>query len=76
MAIVCDEFAAVLDRVTAAVVCNLLRRSVTRESGAKAIVATSHEEVAAWLRPDLVITCDFGGAWTGCIPQYDTEVRS
>jgi ABC-type ATPase with predicted acetyltransferase domain len=57
--VVCDEFAAVLDRVSAAVVARALRRTITR-SGAAAIVATSHDDLLQALLPDLHIRCDFG----------------
>lgn len=57
--IICDEFCALLDRVTAAVVARSLRRA-TSSLGTSAIVATSHEDLRASLKPDLLIQCDFG----------------
>lgn len=59
----CDEFAALLDRVTAAVVARALRvcvSSMPRRLGA--IVATSHDDLIGALRPDVVVRCDFGKA--------------
>jgi hypothetical protein len=59
--IVCDEFAAVLDRVTACVVSNVLRRAVNAHAERlAAIVATSHDDLAGALKPDVYVTCDFG----------------
>ncbi len=63
--LVCDEFAAPLDRVTAAVVAHALRRSVDGSLGPgrramAAIVVTSHDDLISSLRPDLHVCCDFG----------------
>jgi ABC-type ATPase with predicted acetyltransferase domain len=52
-----DEFAAVLDRVTAMVVSRALRKSIC--APLSALVATSHDDLAGALKPDLTITCDF-----------------
>ncbi len=59
--IACDEFAAVLDRVTAWVVARCLRRAIDA-SGSRiaAIVATSHDDLVDALDPDVLVTCDFG----------------
>ena len=60
-----DEFAALLDRITARVVARALRRLI-RPSPADAaaprlaaIVATSHDDLSDALSPDTVVTCDF-----------------
>jgi len=58
--IVCDEFAALLDRVTAAVVSRAIRKLVDRSPHLAAVVATSHDDVAGPLSPDRVVRCDFG----------------
>lgn len=59
--LICDEFAAVLDRVTAAVVAHALRRAITRSGKRQsAIVATSHEDLVGALHPDLLASCNFG----------------
>ena len=50
--LVCDEFAAVLDRITAMVVARCLRRSIDANSHLSAIVATSHEDLQPALKPD------------------------
>ena len=59
-----DEFCAVLDRVTACVVARSLRRTIDRLSrvgvDVRAIVATSHDDLAAALLPDVTVRCDFG----------------
>lgn len=57
-----DEFAALLDRVTAAVVARALRRLVDRSTAPRlgAIVATSHDDLLLALDPDLHAHCDFG----------------
>jgi hypothetical protein len=54
-----DEFAALLDRVTAAVVARCLRRVVTSTPDLCAIVATSHEDLTRALVPDTIVNCDF-----------------
>lgn len=59
-ALLADEFAAVLDRVTAAVIARLLRKWVSSEGNCRAIVATSHDDLMGALRPDWVVRCDFG----------------
>jgi uncharacterized protein len=56
--IVCDEFAALLDRVTACVVAHTLRRAIGADRSA--LVATSHEDLIRALRPDVIVRCDFG----------------
>jgi ABC-type ATPase with predicted acetyltransferase domain len=58
--LVCDEFAALLDRVTAAVVAHALRRVITTQSQLSAIVVTSHDDLTEALAPDLHVYCDFG----------------
>lgn len=57
---VCDEFAAVLDRVTAAIVARAFRRIVTSGRSAGAILVSSHDDLLAALQPDLHVRCDFG----------------
>ena len=62
--LVADEFAAVLDRVSAATVARSLRRSVDRLARVgvrvSAAVATSHDDLGPALLPDVTIRCDFG----------------
>jgi ABC-type ATPase with predicted acetyltransferase domain len=65
-----DEFAALLDRVTAAVVARTLRRTISatgntnnnisNTAGLSAIVVTSHDDLIDALNPDVVVVCDFG----------------
>jgi ABC-type ATPase with predicted acetyltransferase domain len=59
MIFVADEFAALLDRVTAGVVGRCLRRVVDSSEGLGAVVATSHEDLVGALRPDRIVWCDF-----------------
>ena len=59
-----DEFAALLDRVTARIVARALRRLVDRQIGEHgpvlgAVVATSHHDLLAALQPETIVTCDF-----------------
>ena len=56
--LVCDEFAAVLDRVTAAVVARALRRAIV--GPLRAIVVTSHDDLRDALGADRMVRCDFG----------------
>jgi ABC-type transporter Mla maintaining outer membrane lipid asymmetry ATPase subunit MlaF/GNAT superfamily N-acetyltransferase len=51
-----DEFAANLDRVLAKVLAFNLRKLVTR-TGVGALLATTHEDLTADLRPDLHVRC-------------------
>lgn len=53
-----DEFCAPLDRITARVVAACLRRTVTA-AGLRAVVATSHDDLADALQPDVLVRCDF-----------------
>lgn len=55
-----DEFAAPLDAVTALVVARALRKAVTARPDLCAVVATSHDDLAGALAPDVVVRCDFG----------------
>ena len=54
--LVIDEFASVLDRITARVLCISLAASM-RCQRRLLIVATAHHDVLAWLSPDLIVTC-------------------
>ncbi len=56
-----DEFAAVLDRVTAKVVSYTLQKTA-RRLGKTVIVATTHEDMVRDLKPDLWIRKQFGAA--------------
>ena len=56
----CDEFGAVLDRVTAIVVARALRRAVSSCADVCAVVATGHEDLRAALAADVDVRCDFG----------------
>ncbi len=59
--LVCDEFAAVLDRVTAKIVAASVRRAVDSLAGhLAAVLATSHDDLDHALDPDAHIDCDFG----------------
>ncbi len=58
--LICDEFAAVLDRITACVVARALRRAIDSGLGTSAILATSHDDLCDALQPDLHVRCDFG----------------
>ncbi len=57
--IVCDEFATLLDDITAGVIARSLRRIIRNTPGLSAICATSRD-IAPALQPDRILTCDFG----------------
>ena len=61
---IADEFCAVLDRVSAAVVARSLRRTIDRLCRVglplSAVVASSHDDLEPALLPDAVARCDFG----------------
>ena len=63
--LVSDEFCAVLDRISAAVVARCLRRTIDRLARVgvpvRAAVATSHDDLTGALLPDLVAHVDFDG---------------
>lgn len=67
--LVCDEFAALLDRVTAAVVSRSIRKLVDRSPGLAALLATCHEDVVGPLAPARVVRCDFGETETAANDQ-------
>ncbi len=60
--LVADEFAAVLDRVTACIVARSVRKAVDRLSRTgvcvAAAVATSHDDLTPALLPDRVVRCE------------------
>lgn len=58
--VISDEFTSLLDRVTAAVIARSLRRVITPPL--RAMVATSHDDLAGALQADKVVECDFGAA--------------
>lgn len=58
--LVIDEFCAVLDRLTAAIVARALRRVIDARPSLCAIVATSHDDLVRALEPDVIVRCDFG----------------
>lgn len=57
--LICDEFAAMLDRVTAAVISRTLSREIDA-SGHRAVIVTSHDDLTHALAPTRMIQCDFG----------------
>lgn len=62
--LVCDEFAAVLDRVTAMTVSHLLRRALSdpwweHRTPPAVFLATSHDDLIEALDPDHRVICDF-----------------
>lgn len=59
--LVCDEFAALLDRPTAIALAMTLRRERLRAPGARLILATSHDDLTPALQPDVHITLDLQG---------------
>lgn len=59
--LVCDEFAALLDRVSACIIASAVRRAVDdHATKLGAILATSHDDLHRALDPDIRIDCDFG----------------
>jgi len=58
--IVCDEFTAPLDRITAAVVARGLRRLIDQHANRlSALLATAHDDLHNALCPDLTVQTDF-----------------
>lgn len=59
--LVCDEFCAVLDRVSAQIIAACVRRAVdANNTRLAALLATSHDDLDSPLQPDLHLECDFG----------------
>lgn len=58
--LICDEFAALLDRITATIVARSIRKIVNAFPRLSAVLATSHGDLIAALAPDRIIRCDFG----------------
>jgi uncharacterized protein len=71
-----DEFAAILDRVTASIVARVLRRRI--QGSLSAIVATSHDDLIDSLTPDVVARCDFGTirVWKGGAQRIDAGINA
>jgi ABC-type ATPase with predicted acetyltransferase domain len=69
--LICDEFTALLDRVTACVVARSLRRCIGSSNVLGALVASSHDDLLPALQPDVIAHCDFGKVHT-----YHSRVRS
>ena len=57
--IACDEFTATLERSLAKVVAFNLRKQVSR-TGVGLLAATTHDDIAADLQPDLLVRCSDG----------------
>src|SRR5262249_30866036 len=61
--IVCDEFAAVLDRITALIVARCLRKMIdasrSSQMAPSAIVASAQDDLIDALAPDTIVSCDF-----------------
>ncbi len=55
-----DEFAALLDRITAMIVASALRKMVDAIKEVGVIVVTSHDDLARALNPTVHVYCDFG----------------
>jgi uncharacterized protein len=58
--LVVDEFASLLDSLTATIVARVLRRSISVSSNLCAIIATGRENIVRALSPDWIVRCDFG----------------
>ena len=56
----CDEFCAVLDRLTAMIVARCLRRTIDQHPHLSGVVATSHDDLIPALQPNVIVHCDFG----------------
>lgn len=69
-----DEFAACLDRTTARSVAVTLARGIRREKHTRLVVATAHDDVLEWLRPDALLWVPIDGPcvcrWAG---EYHTR---
>ena len=72
--VLADEFTATLDRTLARVIAFNLRRLADR-SGAGFLLATTHEDVAADLAPDLHVQCSLDGDVTLTPPWHATAGR-
>lgn len=59
--VVCDEFASLLDRVTAQCLASSLARWVRRENTTRLVCATAHEDLADAFAPNLRIRVDTNG---------------
>lgn len=62
--VLADEFASPLDRAGARLLCMAVARAVRRE-GWSLVAATAHDDVRAWLDPDVVVRCERGRATLG-----------
>lgn len=58
--LVCDEFASTLDDGCAVACASTLRRAVNGALRLSAVVATWREELGEYLKPEVVVRCDYG----------------
>lgn len=58
--LVCDEFTSTLDDGSAVACASTLRRAISASTTLSAVVATWREELTQYLRPEVVIRCDYG----------------
>lgn len=65
----CDEFAAVLDRVTAHVIARALRKAVDSAGKIAAVLVSSQDDFLEALQPDVIVRCDFGRMEVQCKPM-------
>jgi ABC-type ATPase with predicted acetyltransferase domain len=56
-----DEFASVLDRATARGLCQSVRHAMRNQPTRSLIVATAHDDVVAWLQPEIHVVCEWSG---------------
>jgi ABC-type ATPase with predicted acetyltransferase domain len=59
--LVIDEFASVLDRATARGLCHSVRHAMRSEPARSLVVATAHDDIVAWLRPEIHVVCEWSG---------------
>lgn len=59
--VLADEFASVLDRPGARLLCWAVARAV-RSGNWSLVAATAHDDVIAWLAPDAIVRCEGGRA--------------
>jgi ABC-type ATPase with predicted acetyltransferase domain len=67
--LIVDEFGSTLDRTTARGVACTLARWVRRSPNLRAVFATSHEDVEAWLEPEIVVRTRLGEAGRASIER-------
>lgn len=72
---VIDEFTSTVHRDLARSICIGLRRYIDKSEGVQLVLATCHEDVAAWLCPDWIFNTNTGKLVEGRLERRDIQLE-